>query len=251
VSFCSEGLEKTFYCSSRKLGTSAWSCSHITHATWTNTAPSGGLTPSYIPVWFCSLARHLITGAATHDVIIRGDDSCLLSCITEWGYMWTRQNISSSWVINIGWHKTQHGCRDTNTAYEFARVLLRQWLRSDALCMKLMKRWSSRPKVMVTLLPLFWKNKRRLMRSPCCLSVSPASAWKSEQWSQKRQPLVGNGLINMFPRQRIHTQQQKDCWKRCFICGPCCIECSVWSERTVEISSSQKVLFALCSIPVT
>jgi hypothetical protein len=42
-----------------------------------------------------------------------------------------------------------------------------------------------------SLLSLFWKNKRRLMRSRCCLCVcvSPLNSWKLEYWGQKRQPL--------------------------------------------------------------
>jgi hypothetical protein len=42
------------------------------------------------------------------------------------------------------------------------------------------------------------KNKRRLMRSPVCLSP-PLT-------------LLGNGSVNMFPRQQIHRQQYKNCW---------------------------------------
>jgi hypothetical protein len=39
-----------------------------------------------------------------------------------------------------------------------------------------------------SLLSPFWKNKRRLMRSPCCVSVClclcmPSNSWKPEQWS--------------------------------------------------------------------
>jgi hypothetical protein len=37
--------------------------------------------------------------------------------------------------------------------------------------------------VSLTYIP-FWKNKRRLLRSPCCLSVYPY-AWGLELWSQK------------------------------------------------------------------
>jgi hypothetical protein len=32
--------------------------------------------------------------------------------------------------------------------------------------------------------------------------------------------LLGNGSVNIFPWQWIHTQQQKNLWKRCFLCVP-------------------------------
>jgi hypothetical protein len=32
--------------------------------------------------------------------------------------------------------------------------------------------------------------------------------------------LLGNGSVNTFPRQRIHIQQKRYCWKRCFQLGP-------------------------------
>jgi hypothetical protein len=40
--------------------------------------------------------------------------------------------------------------------------------------------------------PYFEKNKSRLMRSPCCLCMSPS--------------LLGSGLVNMFPQQWIHNR---------------------------------------------
>jgi hypothetical protein len=33
--------------------------------------------------------------------------------------------------------------------------------------------------------------------------------------------LLGNGSINTFPRQRIHKQQQKNCWKRRYLYFAC------------------------------
>jgi hypothetical protein len=36
--------------------------------------------------------------------------------------------------------------------------------------------------------------------------------------------LLGNGSVKTFPRQRIHTQQYKNCWTRLFVCDPCRIE---------------------------
>jgi hypothetical protein len=33
--------------------------------------------------------------------------------------------------------------------------------------------------------------------------------------------LLGNGSVETILRQRINTQQQKNCWTRCFQCGPC------------------------------
>jgi hypothetical protein len=43
------------------------------------------------------------------------------------------------------------------------------------------------------------------MGSPCCLCVCMRTL----------PSLLGNGSVNMFPRQRIHTQQN-NCWTRCF-----------------------------------
>jgi hypothetical protein len=55
--------------------------------------------------------------------------------------------------------------------------------------------------------------------------------WKSELWSQQRQPLLGNGSANMsVARQWLSnhnviaatdTQATNNCRKRCFLCGPC------------------------------
>jgi hypothetical protein len=45
-------------------------------------------------------------------------------------------------------------------------------------------------------------------------------AWKLEWRSQMRHPLLGNGLVNTFLLQWIHTQY-KNCLKWCFLCGPC------------------------------
>jgi hypothetical protein len=47
---------------------------------------------------------------------------------------------------------------------------------------------------------LFWKHKRRRMRSPCCLCVCVYPlpyAWKPEYWKEKRRPLLGS--VNTFP----------------------------------------------------
>jgi hypothetical protein len=37
----------------------------------------------------------------------------------------------------------------------------------------------------------------------------------------KQYSFLGNGSINTFPRQRIRMQQQRYCWKRCFLFSPC------------------------------
>jgi hypothetical protein len=36
-----------------------------------------------------------------------------------------------------------------------------------------------------------------------------------------KHPFLGNGSVNKFLRQGIHIQQQRYCWKLCFILGPC------------------------------
>jgi hypothetical protein len=33
--------------------------------------------------------------------------------------------------------------------------------------------------------------------------------------------LLGNGSVEILPRQRIYTEQQKNCWTRHFLRGPC------------------------------
>jgi hypothetical protein len=37
--------------------------------------------------------------------------------------------------------------------------------------------------------------------------------------SKKRRPLLDNGTINTFPRQRINMRQRKNFWTRCFLFG--------------------------------
>jgi hypothetical protein len=34
-------------------------------------------------------------------------------------------------------------------------------------------------------------------------------------------PLLARGAVNTCLWQRINRQQQKNCWKRYFLCGPC------------------------------
>jgi hypothetical protein len=46
--------------------------------------------------------------------------------------------------------------------------------------------------------------------------------------------LLGNDSENTFPQQRIHTQQWKNCWTRCFLCSPFRIKYSIRSEKIVE-----------------
>jgi hypothetical protein len=40
--------------------------------------------------------------------------------------------------------------------------------------------------------------------------------------------LLGNDPARTSPRQRIHTQQYKNCWMRRFLCGPCIIKERRW-----------------------
>jgi hypothetical protein len=49
--------------------------------------------------------------------------------------------------------------------------------------------------------------------------------------------LIGNGSVKTLPQQLIHTQQQKNCWTRRFLCGPYRI------KGKEAISSSQNFLF--------
>jgi hypothetical protein len=47
--------------------------------------------------------------------------------------------------------------------------------------------------------------------------------------------LLGNGSVKTLPRQRIHTQQENNCWTSRFLCGPCRI------NGKQAISSSQNL----------
>jgi hypothetical protein len=78
----------------------------------------------------------------------------------------------------------------------------------------------------ISLLSLFRNNRSNLMKSTCCLCV----------YMYIPLTLLENGLVNMFPRQRIHMQQHKICSTRRFPCGPCRI------KRKYTISSSQNFL---------
>jgi hypothetical protein len=52
-----------------------------------------------------------------------------------------------------------------------------------------------------------WKNKRGLRdHLPACVP-------------SHRRPLLGNGSVKTFPRQRIQSQQYNR-WTRCFLCDP-------------------------------
>jgi hypothetical protein len=82
--------------------------------------------------------------------------------------------------------------------------------------------------IIFSLLFLFWKNKRKLMNSHWCLFVctSPLS-------------LLDNGLVNTFPRHKVHTEQQKNCRTRIFLCSSC---------RKYAISSSHNFLLLFQTI---
>jgi hypothetical protein len=61
-------------------------------------------------------------------------------------------------------------------------------------------------------LSLFWKNKRRLIRSPCYLCVCVSSpinvTWRLKEWimEPEEMSLVGNGSVNTFSWQCMHKQ---------------------------------------------
>jgi hypothetical protein len=73
--------------------------------------------------------------------------------------------------------------------------------------------------------------------------------WKPELWSQQRQPLLGNGSINIIARQQLarhmtagycgnrrNTQQWRHYWRQWFLCSPCCryIRRADWSFKLVS-----------------
>jgi hypothetical protein len=70
------------------------------------------------------------------------------------------------------------------------------------------------------------------MRSPCCLCVCIS-------------PLLL--LDNTFLRQLIYTQQYKNCWTRCFICGPC-LKYSVCSKSRPLVVAELLVAYRLRTI---
>jgi hypothetical protein len=126
-------------------------------------------------------------------------------------------------------------------------------------------RWFHKPSFIFGLFSLFWKEKSRLMRSPCYLWIplyQLSNAWTNlyktlyvyhGAWAhlngvlQKSLPSVcvsvrvslvvaRQRLGKTLLRQRIHTQQQ-NCWTRRFQCGPCRI------KGKQAISCSQNFLF--------
>jgi hypothetical protein len=54
---------------------------------------------------------------------------------------------------------------------------------------------------------------------------------------------LGNGSVNTFLRQWIHTQHWKNCWTRCFLCGPC-FNCFLISYFPTKIHSE------ICTTPI-
>jgi hypothetical protein len=114
------------------------------------------------------------------------------------------------------------------------------------------------------------------MRSPCCLCVyvSPLStlnAWTIfyESWYiyhgnwaylsgllNKFLPpvivyvllsLLGNGSVKTLTRQRIHGQQQENCWTRCFLCGPCHIN----GKEAISSESESESLYDWQSVSLS
>jgi hypothetical protein len=99
----------------------------------------------------------------------------------------------------------------------------------------------------VSQLSIFWINRSRLMRTPCYLYILSIDFWMAEtilrnliciSWllspSQHRTsqippislcaciPLsfLGSVSVKTLPREQIHAQQQKNCWRRRLLCGP-------------------------------
>jgi hypothetical protein len=64
---------------------------------------------------------------------------------------------------------------------------------------------------------------------PVCVSVPPPLK------NSRARRDYGNCSLNTFGRQQIHTHQQKNCWTRCFLRGPCRIRYSMCSKRKVGV----------------
>jgi hypothetical protein len=63
-------------------------------------------------------------------------------------------------------------------------------------------------------------NNRRLTRSSYCLCVCvPPNAWMSEQWSQKRRPLLDNGSVNTYSRRNEYTCSNRISVRRRVFCA--------------------------------
>lgn len=58
---------------------------------------------------------------------------------------------------------------------------------------------------------------------------------KGEMAEPDEAPMLSNSLVNMLLQWQIHTQQQKNCWKRSFLCSPC-QGYIMWTKRKTQQS---------------
>jgi hypothetical protein len=54
-----------------------------------------------------------------------------------------------------------------------------------------------------------------------CVIMLWHDRWKPEYWTEKKRQLLGNGSVNIYPRQRIRAQQWKTFCSRYFLCRTC------------------------------
>jgi hypothetical protein len=66
-------------------------------------------------------------------------------------------------------------------------------------------------------------------------------AWRSEWCSHRKRPLLGNDSVIWFSRQRIRKQQQRNCWKRCFLFGPWKVVIKKRRQSSSRVASKQLI----------
>jgi hypothetical protein len=88
----------------------------------------------------------------------------------------------------------------------------------------------------------FWSYNRENTASKCSSAVSLLSLCVhvcNPLSLLDNGSVASNGSENMFPRQQIHMQKQKKCWKPHFLYSLCCI------KENLGISSPQKFLLVV------
>jgi hypothetical protein len=123
-------------------------------------------------------------------------------------------------VIHGRWHEisasTYHSIigkngNDTGKCKKIVRKRMWQIIRFTA---EFSRSFTLAIQINITLLPLFWKNKRGLMRTLCCLRVS-LNVWKAEYCRHKRRPFR-QWLDKNFPRQTIQCNNRRNAGRGVF-----------------------------------
>jgi hypothetical protein len=65
---------------------------------------------------------------------------------------------------------------------------------------------------------------------------------------KNRQPLLGNSSVNTLPQQQTHIQQQRNCWKRCFLHAKGLYNKDTSQELSVESQAAKRRLGGWCEM---